>query len=183
MKRKHVSQICHRWRRQAAVAAASVGLAVLNASAVEAQARPGPALEIAAGWVGFADNTVVSEALIGGAGRFYVTPRLAMGPEVAYIDGDQHSHLMVTGNLTFDFLNLVAGQPPKVDPFVVVGGGWFRTRETFAMEPFSSNEGTFTAGGGARVHLRRRVYVAGEARIGWETHLRVNGVVGLRLGP
>jgi len=183
MKRKHVSQICHRWRRQAAVAAASVGLTVLNTSAADAQMRPGPALEIAVGWVGFADNTVVSEVLVGGAGRFYVSPRLALGPEVAYIDGDRHSHLMVTGNLTFDFLNVIAGLPPKVDPFVVVGGGWFRTRESFATEPFSSNEGTFTAGGGARVHMSRRMYVAGEARIGWETHLRVNGAVGFRLGP
>jgi Outer membrane protein beta-barrel domain len=180
MKGRHVKPGC---RSQCRQAAAIVGLVILSAPAAEAQMRPGPALEVAAGWVGFADDAVVSEALIGGAGRLYVTPRLALGPEVAYIDGDQHSHLMVTGNLTFDFLNLVAGQPPKVDPFVVVGGGWFRTRESFAMEPFTSSEGTFTAGGGLRVHVSRRLYLAGEARIGWETHLRVNGAVGFRLGP
>jgi hypothetical protein len=158
-------------------------LVVISSAIADAQMRQGPALEIAAGWIGFADNAVISEALIGGAGRLYVTPRLALGPEVAYIDGDQHSHLMVTGNLTFDFLALVAGQPPKVDPFVVVGGGWFRTRENFSTGPFTSSEGAFTVGGGARVHVSRRVYLAGEARIGWETHLRVNGAVGFRLGP
>jgi outer membrane protein with beta-barrel domain len=165
------------------VAIASIGFALFTTSIVEAQVRQGPAVEVAAGWVGFADNEVVSEALVGGAGRFYVTPRLAMGPEFAYIDGDQHSHVMVTGNLTFDFLGVVAGRPPKVDPFVVIGGGWFRTRESFSNGLFTSNEGAFTAGGGARVHIGRRVYVAGEARIGWETHIRVNGAVGFRLGP
>jgi hypothetical protein len=156
---------------------------LLVATTVEAQTRPGPALELAAGWVGFADDAVVSETLIGGSARFYLTQRLALGPELAYIQGDEHSHVMFTGNLTFDFLNVVGGQPPRIDPFVVVGAGLFQTRETFESGSFTSSEGAFTAGGGARVHLSRRMYVAGEARIGWETHLRVNGVVGFRLNP
>jgi hypothetical protein len=183
MKRKEARSRSQLQRRLISIVIATLGLVLLDAAAADAQTRQGPALEIAAGWIGFADNDVISEALIGGAGRVYVTPRLALGPEVAYIDGDQHSHLMVTGNLTFDFLTVVAGQPPKVDPFVVAGGGWFRTRENLSTGSFTSNEGAFTVGGGARVHVSRRVYLAGEARIGWETHLRVNGAIGFRLRP
>jgi hypothetical protein len=156
------------------------GFTLTAASSAEAQARPGPAVEFAAGWVGFADDAVISESLVGGAARVYATPRLAFGPELAFINGNRHSHLMVTGNLTVDLLNVIAGEPPKVDPFVVVGGGLFQTREAFPGGSFTSSEGTFTAGGGVRVHLGRRVYAGIEARIGWETHLRVNGAVGVR---
>jgi hypothetical protein len=156
-------------------------LLVTTAPSAEAQSRPGPALEFAAGWVGFADDAVVSEGLVGGAARFYATPRLAFGPEIAFIDGNRHSHLMITGNLTFDLLGYVAGEPPKVDPFVVAGGGLFQTRETFPTGSFTSGDPSFTAGGGVRVHLGRRIYAGAEARIGWETHLRLNAVVGVRL--
>ena len=44
------------------------------------------------------------------------------------------------------------------------------------------NEGTFTAGGGARVWVTPRVYVGGEARFGWELHTRLGGTVGIQLG-
>ena len=50
-----------------------------------AQGRPAPVVEFAAGWVGFADDGVVSEGLVGGAGRWYVLPRISVGPEVVYI--------------------------------------------------------------------------------------------------
>ena len=35
-----------------------------------------------------------------------------------------------------------------------------------------SGEGSFTAGGGARVRVTDGVYVGGDVRIGWELHLR-----------
>jgi len=36
-------------------------------------------------------------------------------------------------------------------------------------------------GGGVRVAAGDRVTVGVDARIGWETHIRLNGVVGIRM--
>jgi hypothetical protein len=145
--------------------------------------RPVPAGELAAGALLFADDGVVTEGFIGGAARFYVLPRMSVGPEIAFVDGDDHSHLMLTGNMTFDLVRPVNGQPPSFTPFAVVGGGVFRTRESFPnREPFTSSEGTFTAGGGVRALVGRYMFVGAEARVGWELHIRLNGMVGVRLG-
>jgi hypothetical protein len=148
----------------------------------EAQERPSPVGEFAAGALLFPDDSVVREGFVGGTVRFYLLPRISVGPEIAYIQGENHSHLMLTGNLTVDLVRPVNGEPRAVTPFVVVGGGLFRTRELFPNEVFTSSEGAFTAGGGVRALIGKHVIVGAEARIGWELHIRLNGMVGLRLG-
>ncbi len=148
-----------------------------------AQERPSPTAEFAAGALLFADDGIVSEGLVGGAGRVYVTPRVSVGPEISYIHVDNHSHFILTGNVTFDLVHPVSGRPRQVTPFVTVGAGLFQTRELFAgNETFTSTEGAFTAGGGVRTSIGRRVFVGAEARIGWELHVRLNALVGVRLG-
>lgn len=154
-------------------------LGFLPAAAV-AQELPGPAVEFSAGWVGFADDGVVSEGMVGGAARWYVLPRLSVGPEAIFIQGQNHSHFVLTGNAIFDFLSPVKGKPRAVTPFVVVGAGMFQTRETFRNSPFTSTEGAFTAGGGVRGRAGDRVTFGVDTRIGWELHLRVNGFVGVQ---
>src|SRR5687768_11641107 len=72
--------------------------------AATAQDRPGPAAELTAGWVGFADDGIVSESLVGAAARWYLLPRVSVGPELVYIRGAHHSHLVATGNVTWDVL-------------------------------------------------------------------------------
>ena len=145
-----------------------------------AQERPGPALDFGAAWIGFADDGVVSEGAIAGAARWYMSPRIALGPELLYIRGDNHSHLVLTGNLTWDLRPETTH--PKVTPFLVVGAGMFRTRETFFSGNFTSTEGAFTAGGGVRSRLSNRVSAGVDARVGWELHLRVGGFVAIGLG-
>jgi hypothetical protein len=157
-------------------------LAPFLALAASAQDRPSPSIDLSAGWVGFADDGIVSEGMFGGAGRFYLSPRIAIGPELIYIGGDNHSHLVLTGNLTFDVIAPAAGRAAPVAPFFVVGGGMFQTRESFFGEDYTHTEGAFTAGGGVRAAVGQRVTVGIDARIGWEAHLRINGVVGVRLG-
>ena len=147
-----------------------------------AQDRPAPAAEFTAGWVGFADDGVVSESLVGGALRLYVSPRLSVGPEVAYINGDNHSHLMLTANVTWDVRAQASGRPASFTPYFVVGGGLFQTRETLFTGTFTSSEGAFTAGGGVRAPVGDRVTVGVDTRVGWELHLRVAGSIGVRLG-
>ena len=163
----------------------SITLAVLLMAAV-AQAqegqRPTPVAEFTAGSYVFPDD-LVREGFVGGSVRFHLLPRLSIGPEVAYVFGSNHSHLVATGNVTFDFIGPVAGRAPAVTPYVVAGGGLFSSRQpTFSIGPTTHNEGAFTAGGGVRARVGERMYVGGEARLGWEAHLRVNAVVGVRLG-
>jgi hypothetical protein len=63
-------------------------------------------------------------------------------------------------------------------PYLVVGGGLFQTRDKFVGETFTSSEGAFTAGGGVRVFLTDRLYVAPEFRGGWEPHFRLSVSIG-----
>jgi opacity protein-like surface antigen len=147
-------------------------------SAAGAQDVPPPAAELSIGWVGFSDDGIVNETMVGGTVRYYLTPQLGVGPEFVYMKGPSHSHLMVTGNVTYDLL------PPAgrrlVTPYLVAGGGVFQTRQQFPRGTFKSNEGAFTAGGGLRFTAEDRLIVGAEARVGWELHLRVNGFIGLQ---
>jgi hypothetical protein len=160
----------------------SVGLAlcaVLVGNAQE-QEPPAPAVDVGAAWIGFADDGIVSEGAIAGAARWYVSPRLALGPELLYIRGDNHSHLALTGNLTWDLLS--EATRPSATPFLVVGAGMFQTREAFFDGNFTSTEGAFTAGGGVRSRLSDRVNAGVDVRVGWELHVRVGGFAAIRLG-
>ena len=147
------------------------------ATPASAQDRPSPSLDLHAAWFGFADDGVVSEVGFGGAFRWYLHPRIAIGPEAIYIQGDNHHHFVLTGNLTVD---LLPGR--AIEPFIVVGGGLFQTYETFFGDAVTSSEGAFTAGGGVRAFVSDRVSVGVDARVGWETHIRVGGIVAIRLG-
>jgi hypothetical protein len=157
-------------------------LAAPMADLASAQERPRAVVELAAGWVGFADDGIVGESAVGGAARWYLFPRISIGPEMIYIHGENHSHLMLTGNVICDLLAPANRRPRAVTPFVVIGGGLFQTREHFLSGTFTSSEGAFTAGGGVRALVGDRVTVGVETRIGWELHLRVSGLVGLQLG-
>lgn len=154
---------------------------ILSALPAAAQARPAPALDLAAGWVGFADDGIVSEFPVGGGFRWYLSPRISIGPEVTLISGESHSHQVLTGNLTFDLLAPRNGAP-RITPFIVVGGGLFRTSEDFANGPYASTEGAFTVGGGLRAPVGDRVAAGIDARIGWEPHLRLTGFISVGLG-
>jgi hypothetical protein len=150
------------------------------ASSAAAQERPRAAVEFAAGALFFPDDGTVTEGLVGGAARFQLSPRVSVGPEFAYVSGEHHSHTMLTGNVTFDLLSPVNGQPRRVTPFAVVGAGIFWTREEFPAGPYTSSDPAFTAGGGLRALIGQSVFLGVEARIGWELHIRLNGLVGVR---
>jgi hypothetical protein len=163
-----------------AVVGAAVLVAVPMTVPAAAQDRPAPVAEFSIGWVGFADDGIVSEFHIGGDARFYLGRRISVGPELGYIQGDSHSHFVMTGNLTWDVVASTGGKPPAVTPFIVVGAGLFQTRESSGN--YTHNEGAFTAGGGVRANAGDRVVVGVDVRVGWETHVRITGFVGVRLG-
>lgn len=164
--------------------AAICALVAVMPERAAAQERAAPVVEFQAGLLAFPDDGVVREGLVGGAARWYVSPRVGIGPEVGFVSGERHRHLILTGNVTFDVRSPSAGRPRSVTPFFVVGGGLFQTREDFpfGIGPFTSTEGAFTAGGGVRALAGDRVTVGIDARIGWELHIRINGLVGVRVG-
>jgi hypothetical protein len=154
-----------------------------------AQEKPPPIIEVVVGRSGFIDEVWDYFTTIGAGARWFVTPRLAIGPEIAYLtgalDGLEASHLSVTGNITFDFVRDTHDR--RVVPYVVAGGGYLRQRTlvgrgpgTPGLQPFISSEGTVSAGLGARIALGSRVFIAPEFRLGWEPETRIGVSVGIR---
>jgi hypothetical protein len=89
---------------------------------------------------------------------------------------------VVTGNVTWDVLAPTNRRPHRVIPYLVAGGGVFQTREQFFDGTYTSSEGAFTAGGGVRALVADRVTLGFDVRVGWETHIRIGGFIGLQLG-
>ena len=61
--------------------------------------------------------------------------------ELVYIHGTNHSHLVVTGNVTWDVLAPTNGRPRAVTPFLIARGGAFQTREHLFNGTYTSSEG------------------------------------------
>ena len=161
-----------------------VTLALIAAPvAAAAQERPAPVAEFAAGSLLFADDGVVAEGFAGGTARVYLTPRISVGPEVAFIQGTNHSHLMLTGNVTFE--SALPGKRQIPADYAVRGRG----RRTVS-NPRAVSEPRALHLLRRRIHRgrrrprphRRHVVVGAEARIGWELHLRLNGLIGVSFG-
>ena len=156
-------------------------MVVIMMSAWSGRAAAQETVEFSAGVVSFPDDGgLVDELLAGGSARFYLSPRLGVGPEVVFIQGEDHSHLILTGNVTFDFIGPNGGRPPRITPFIVAGAGLYTTREQFSNGTNRSAEGAFTVGGGVRASLGDRVTAGVDARFGWEPHIRVNATLGFR---
>jgi hypothetical protein len=155
-----------------------------------AQERPAPVVEIILGDAGFVDEVWDHFFLIGGGARVFVTPRIAVGGEVAYLKGDfdavDASNLTFTGNVTYDLVS--SRDNRRVVPYVVVAGGMVRQRTIVGsgpnspvLQPFVSSEGHVSGGIGARISLGPRFYIAPEFRLGWEPTTRITLTVGVKL--
>ena len=145
--------------------------------------RPAPVVEGSLGWAGFGDEGLIHHALVGAGARFYLSRRFSIGPELQYMVGpDSDRDLILTGNVVFDVLAPTADRPRRTTPYLVAGGGLFRHSDRFGSDTFSSTEGAFTAGVGVRGWASDRVFLAIDARLGWEPHLRLAGTVGVALG-
>jgi hypothetical protein len=156
-----------------------VGLAATAAAQTE---RPAPVVEFSLGFAAFVDESPIGHTLVGAGARYYLTRRVSVGPEIVYMKGPGDDRdLFVTGNVTFDFVGPRPDGQARVVPYVLAGGGLFRHTNRFLFESFSSTEGAFTGGGGVRIAVGRRAYVAPEFRLGWELHSRVSVTVGVAL--
>jgi hypothetical protein len=156
---------------------------------VLAQDKPAPIVEAFVGRSGFIDEVWDYFSTIGGGMRVFVTPRLAIGPEVAYLSGEfdalEASNLIVTAHMTFDIVRDDGRRP--VVPYLAAGGGYLRQKTlvgsgpgSTALKPFTSSEGTMSAGVGARLALGSQLFVAPEFRLGWAPETRIAVTIGMR---
>lgn len=156
-------------------------LCVVSAGVTSAlgQERPQVLAEFTGGWVGFPDDGLVSETVAGGTLSWFVSPRLSLGPEASVVQGSHHRHILLAGNV---MVHLAAPDERRVTPYVVVAGGLFQSRFDRPAGSFTTRDGMIATGAGLRGFVSRRISVGAEARAGWETHLRVTGSIGVKLG-
>ena len=153
-----------------------------------AQDRPAPIVEAVVGWSGFIDEAWDYFTTVGGGVRWFVTPRLAIGPEGSYLSGKfEASSVIITGNITFDFIRDDGRR--RVVPYLAAGGGYMRQKTLVGTGPgstaratFTSSEATASGGIGARIALGSHVFVAPEFRLGWEPETRIAVTIGIRPG-
>lgn len=107
---------------------------------VLAQDKPGPIVEAFVGRSGFIDEGWDYFSTIGGGARVFVTPRLAIGPEVAYLSGEfdalEASNLTVTANMTFDIVRDDGRR--RIVPYFAAGGGYLRQKTLVGSGPGST---------------------------------------------
>ena len=107
-------------------------LAFPFAGQVAAQARPSPAMDVSAGEAWFADDSLIEHGYVGVWPRFYVTPRLSLGPEVVYMVGPGTDRdLFITANVNYEWPLPVGAASPRVTPFVLAGWGYMRHTPRF----------------------------------------------------
>jgi hypothetical protein len=141
------------------------------------QERSGPVAEVSGGFAGFLDESIVPHGTVGTAVRWNLGRHLSVGPEIVYMHGGPGDQdLFLTGKLVVDFMPARAASP-----YFIADGGLMVGRVAFVgASDFWFREGAASFGGGARINLSRRMFLAPELRIGWEPHIRITMSVGWR---
>lgn len=156
-----------------------VGLIAADAASAEQQHW---AVDASAGYAGFVDDATKSYALVGGSLRRYLSTRVSIGPELVVMwgsDSVRDRAMMLTGNVVVDF-GFSDPALARITPFLVGGIGAFWGRDIVRGGPYWSSDPAFTAGGGMRIDIGRRLGMAAEYRIGWELHQRLSGALTAR---
>ena len=143
-----------------------------------AQDLPRRVFEVSGGFAGFVDESIIPHGSIGAAVRWDLARHLSIGPEFIYMrESSRDQDLFLTVKVVSDFRRTRA-----IAPYVVADGGLLINRSTFLhASPFWWKGGAVSGGGGVRIKVTRRVFVAPEMRIGWEPHIRFTAIVGWRM--
>jgi hypothetical protein len=153
-----------------------VVLSVVLWAPTAARAQTAVFAGLSAGSAWEVDNATIRRSVLSGGLGVSLTPRLAIGPEIAWFHGPGVARRrFFTGNVWYDLLD----RSPALMPYVVAGGGLQRQTDQVGTGPYTSSEGAITGGAGVRIQIGRW-FVAPEARVGWELHLRLTLVVGIR---
>jgi hypothetical protein len=114
-----------------------------------------------------------------GSVRVYLTKRLALEPEGLYMRGpDTGRDFSLMSSVVYDLRD----PESRTQPFLIVGAGILWHRETFSRGDVTSSGWTASGGFGVRQFLSDRVFVQGDARLGWGTFFRASFSVGYSFG-
>jgi hypothetical protein len=158
---------------------ASIALILVIPSIAGAQDARRGTLDISGGYAGFTDEDIIGHVSIGGGWRWNLTPRFSVGPEVVFMKGPGGDRdVFITAKAVVDFM-----PQRRASPYFVADGGFMAHRDEFVFStgPYWSKEGAVSFGGGVRIDVTPRLFVAPEVRIGWEPHVRVTAVVGWKM--
>lgn len=169
----------------AAGAALMIAAAAANAAAQVAQAqdtrrsRPtAGAVEGIIGHAAFADESLIHHSVFGVAAPLRLTERLAIGPEVVRMIGPgQDRDWILAAGVWWDFISPGPLRPGRVVPFVSGGFGLLSHSDGFGTH----NNRYYGGGGGVRVHLTDRLYIAPEVLFASELHIRTVARIGYHI--
>jgi hypothetical protein len=132
--------------------------------------------EAGGGWAGFADEGWIHHGIVGGSFRTFITGGMSVAPEVFYMIGPVgDSDVSVVPVIGYQFK-----RSARIQPYVNGGVGWLIHRQAFVSRSDWSTGPTFGVGGGFKIRISDRLYVAPEARLGWEPFLRTTVSLGYR---
>ena len=156
------------------LAAALALLCFSQARAQQGDLTP-PKVEVKAtfGAAGFGDELSDPHVVAGGSARFYVTRRFSVEPELLYMrDGEDDQDYLFTPNVAYD----LSDPTRRVVPYVAGGVGVFHHRGRFFGNDFntgqprvfdtSSTTWAVTGGGGVKIFLNDRLFIAPDVRLG-----------------
>jgi len=130
-------------------------------------------VEAQTGMITFVEDDI-DHLFAGGAGRFALTRRLAVGPDVTYLQGPgADRHVVMLGILNVD-LGPVSSRR-RVQPYFLAGGGFGTDRMPTGRLRYGW---LIDVGGGARIAAGDRWYIAPEFRLGWGAHWRFGVAAG-----
>lgn len=147
-----------------------------QANANGSQSKGAVAIEAVGGYAGFLDESMINRAVAGAAGRVCAGGPVWVGAELLYLSGSGEEHDWLV--MPFVTLDLGSG---GVVPYLVVGTGWLRSTTLVGTGPYTSTSWSVGGGGGVRVRIGSRAYVAAEGRLGTKPLTRATVAVGWRL--
>lgn len=146
-------------------------------AASTAQGSSGAVVEASVGHASFVDDSPIHHFNVGAGLRWPLTRRLTVGPEVVFMRGPGSDRdVFLTGKVMFDF-----DPGSRASVFLIGDGGLMLHHEKFFRGSAWFKEAAGSFGGGVRIGLTDRLYIAPEVRIGWEPHLRATVLIGWRL--
>jgi hypothetical protein len=125
-----------------------------------------------AGWIGFADDSLINHALAGVSMRIRLTKGLGVEPELSYLVGPREDRdIVLMPVVSYEFGSR------RVKPYVLGGAGLLWHRDSFSRS-FGSPDLHAAGGFGVRTQVTDRWSVSPEFRAGFYFHLQFKVGVG-----
>jgi len=142
--------------------------------------RPKAEIRLTGGASGFtSDDGRILHGVAGGSFRIYVTRRVSIEPEFLYMTNNPNDRDYLTQvSAAYDF----GDSSKRFVPYVVAGAGVLRHRSQFFGVDFDTRQPrvfdtsytslAVSAGGGVKLFLTKRLFIAPEGRVGYQPSLR-----------